>query len=245
MASGAARAAVVKKIEAAELPPAGDARRDALKQRADVLQQEADALAAELQVGAIAPEALDPSKVEREVLRATNAEGEVWVSKALPEYRYCWVYRDPYNRFGGRFIYAMKALGWEVVKGDAPEAREHEEGPSRERWVADCLLMRIRKDHWNALQLADRKKRLLQQEGIDATLLAEADRRGVRVRDLATDPQLQRMTGMYPDQRSPQKRIASTKDLRREFAKSVARDAMTQALKDGTVPGLAAGAARR
>lgn len=216
----------------AALPDAGAARREELRRRADALAAEAARLETELEAQGIDPERLKPEAVEREVRHAVNDQGEVRVSDAQPGYAYSWIFRDPFNRFGGRTVYAMQALGWEVVKHDMPEAKEHK-AVTGERWVADCLLMRCTLDRFIALQLIDRKRRLAQQEGISGALIEKAASRGIRVRDVRTDDKLRALAGV-PDDPKVYTRIPTSRELRRQFAKQTAQDILTQRLKDGT-----------
>jgi len=130
---------------------------DELKRRADQLAQEAEALSANVE--AISEKKLQDIKEDREIRQVLELSG-LEVSNAQPDYHYAWVYRDPFNRFGGRMVFELKAQGFEVVSGDMPEAQEHRVGPAGERWIGDVLLMRIPKVRWELLQNADRARRL-------------------------------------------------------------------------------------
>lgn len=223
----------------AALPEAGDARRDELKRRTAELEAQAEELAAELDVQGIDPAKLSSDAVEREVRQAVNDQGEVRVSNPQPGYAYCWVFRDPFNKFGGRSVYSMQAMGWERVAGEMKEAIEHR-AVTGERWVADCLLMRCPLERFVQLQMISRKKRLAQQEGISSSLIEKASRRGIRVRDARTDEKLRALAGI-PEDVGVYKNVPTSKQLRQQFARSVAREVTTQQLKDGTaglgVPG--------
>jgi hypothetical protein len=216
-----------KKPVGAEALPAGDAKRDAQKAQLAALEEQAAALSDELGVQSIDPAKLAPEAVEREVRRAISPAGDIYISKQQPDYRYAMIYRDPSDKHGNTAAFAMEALGWERVMGDHPEAREHTRGPSRERWISDCLLMRIRKDRWEHLQLDDRKRRLLQQEGITAGLIATADKFGVSVRNVETDERLARLIGA-PSPAAAMRRVPSSAERRQAFARSVACEILTE-----------------
>lgn len=117
----------------------------------------------------------------RNVLELTGLE----VSNADPDYHYAWVYRDPFNRFGGRMVFEMKALGWEVVSGDMKEAREHRVGTAGERWIGDVLLMRIPKTRFELLVAWDTEKRRRQQDvnGQLREMVARAAQYGVKLNE--------------------------------------------------------------
>lgn len=207
--------------------PAGDAKRDAQKAQLAALEEQAAKLSDELGVQAIDPERLKPEAVEREVRRAISPAGDIYISKQQSDYRYAMIYRDPSDKHGNTAAFAMEALGWERVVGDMPEAREHTRGPSRERWISDCLLMRINKDRWAHLQLEDRKRRLLQQEGITAGLIATADKYGVGVRNVETDERLARLIGA-PSPAAAMRRVPSSAERRQAFARGVAREILSE-----------------
>lgn len=203
------------------LPDAGHARREELKRRMASLQVEADKLEAEFESQGIDPAKLSAEAVEREVRQATSDAGEVRVSNAQPGYAYSWIYRDPFNRFGGRQVYSMQALGWERVSGNMPEAVEHK-SVTGERWVADCLLMRCTLERFMALQLIDRKRRLAQQEGISGDLFERAARAGIRVTNLKDDARLRALVGISDDKLD--RRVPTSRQQRQNFARGIARD---------------------
>jgi len=213
-------------VQTATEPDPGYTRNEALKKRAAELSQQAEECLAEINRA-------DPSKlkVENEVRQALNEYNEVYVSNADDNYRYAWVYRDPSGEYGGRAVRKMQALGWEVVRGDMPEAREHNhiEG----RVVADCLLMRCRLDHWMVLQKRDRLLRQAQQAGIYANLYDIADQAGVRVWGGEGDD--------MPDFVSQQ--VSGQADRRRakavgQFHRMNRSGAMDRMLRQGAIPGV-------
>jgi len=171
---------VVFRGEECSLDP-GDQRRDALKRRLDELQEEAEKISSELNIFKVDPSVMDPKKIPREVRRAINDNGEVWVSEADPNYRYAWIYRDPRWQWGGKWVSAAKVQGWEVVSGEMKEAKEHACGAAKERIISDCILMRIRLDHFLQLQERDRKKRRQRHESITSDLENLAAKHGVKV----------------------------------------------------------------
>lgn len=231
------------------LPEAGFARREELRRRAEALMLQADELMKLYEIEGIDAEKLDPNKIPREVRAAIGLNDEVYVSNADRNYAYSWIFRDPYNRFGGRFVRAMQALGWEVVAGDLKEACEHK-SVTGERWVSDCLLMRCRLDRYAAIQLHDREKRLAQQDGITSQFFENAARRGVRVFDEKTMPDHIRgaiesaagaRTASRPQAR-PVRRggltVPPSRVLRAQAAQKLAMDRLAMQIRQGTVEGL-------
>jgi hypothetical protein len=215
---------------------AGEKRRDQLKRKAEKLMSDANKIIADL--GDDGPVRVDPSKhkVENEVRAALNEFNEVYVSNRDENYKYAWVYRDPHNEFGGRFVRRLQALGWEVVsgsredakKGVNPEAIEHFYVDGT-RVVADCLLMRCRIDRYAMLEKRDRLLRQAQQVGIYSDVFEAAERAGVRVWE------------DMPDFVS--EGIRSQADTRRaralgQFHARNRNGSMDRMLRTGTVPGI-------
>lgn len=172
--------------EQVPLSEAGHERREELKRRHDALMEEADKLASELGVYGLPDDAFDSSKVDREVRRAVNDTGEVYVSNADMNYKYSWIYGDPQRKFGNRWVNALKVQGWEVVGGPMREAAEHKDAAGH-RWIADCILMRTRLDNYLKLQQRDRQKRQARHEGVKSDLEAMGQRYGVKVTDYIPD----------------------------------------------------------
>ena len=178
----------------------------------------------------------DPAnlEIEREVRSALDDMNEVYVSNAQSEYAYAWIYRDPHNEHGGRYVRKMQALGFEVVSGPMPEALEHKTADGT-RVVSDCLLMRVRVDRLAVLEKRDRLLREAQQAGIVARVYDLAARAGTRVYD--------KLPGFVEDS------LASTADQRRAVIRQRAmRDfhrlnqggKIDQMLKTGAIPGIPA-----
>ena len=211
------------------LPPAGHLRDEEIKKRADTLEAQIETLSKD--VGAIDPTKLDPKKVEREV-RQVSVMGDVPVPNAQSGYKYRWEYRDPSGKTGGRYMYDRLRQGWERVVGDMPEAREYK-AVTGERWVADCLLMRIPEARYRELEHEDRVKRLRRHEGLTSNLRSMAAKAGVRVIDYSQPSgDEQRLVKTV-------KRVPPQGDMRKAFAHSVAKDQFDKALKEGSlqVPG--------
>jgi len=180
--------AAVEAVEAAGPPDdvsdaKGHARREALRKKAAKLIAQADEL-----LGQVSVETGDPAKLkpDREVRQHFDEFNEVYISNADPNYKYAFVYRDPHNDFGGRFVRRLQALGWELVSGTMEEAKEHRHVDGT-RVVADCVLMRCRVDRYLVLQKRDRLLRQAQQEGVSANVYDLAERAGVRVWDETPD----------------------------------------------------------
>jgi hypothetical protein len=232
------------------LPEAGHSRREELKRRADKLMAEAELLMSEYEREPIDPAKLDPANIENEIRQAMNIHSEVWVSNANPNYRYAWIYRDPYNKYGGRFVHQMTAQGWERVVGDMQEAREHGRTSTGERWVADCLLLRCRLDRYAALKLADRETRARRHDGITSQFFETAARRGVKVFDQNTMPEhirgyMENMAGerqasrpLAHPARGRGMVVPPSRVLRAQAAQRLAMDKLAHQVRQGTVPGL-------
>ena len=144
--------------------PAGDARREAMREAEDTLAEAAEAASDER--GAIDPRAF---KIENEIARYFN---ELEVSNPDPAYQYRWVQAG----FHGRFIKMAQtervpeggglAPCWEVVQGDMPECMELR-GPAADttRRLGDVILMRCRKDRFLKLQRMRDARRAALQSG--------------------------------------------------------------------------------
>jgi hypothetical protein len=226
------------------LPPAGDARKEELKLRADELAEEAERVMNELETFGIDPSKLDSTKVEREVRQAVNDDGEVFVENANPDYAYCWMFRDPQNRFGGRFVNALKVLGWEVVAGDNMKEAWRHRSVTGERWIADCLLMRCRREVYEQIKLKDRERRLRQQESITGQLKEKGARYGMRVHTELND-HLRSLAGVREQEIMRPLHVPSTKALRQEWARKSAQEILDQKLRSGTLEGLDVPGSRR
>lgn len=235
---------VVKQLTDEEpLADAGHTRQEQLKKRHDALMAEKELLEQQMaHFGSIDPSKLDIQKIPREVMAAMDfAQSEIYVSNAQSDYRYAWIYADPMRKWGNRSVRAMQVAGFECVMGDMPEAPEHAHGPSRERFVADCILMRCRIDRYMQLQLYKREQRLRRQDGISAGLRERAARAGVRVFDKDSMPA--HIQG-YMQQQGEQRRIVTAKTVppsrvqRRAAAKRLALDKFDAHLRAGNIPGL-------
>lgn len=213
----------VSEIEAATGAPKSST--EELSRKAERLIAAAGKLLEQIEV-----ETADPAKLEidNEVRQALDEMNEVYVSNAQAEFAYAWVYRDPYNQNGGRYVRRMQALGWEVVRSDHPEAREHISAESY-RVVADCLLMRIRLDRKLLLDKRDRLLREAQQAGIVSRVHDLAERAGTRVYD--------KLPGFVEEAMSSQadQRRAMAQ---RAFHRMNANGKMDRMLRTGTIPGV-------
>jgi hypothetical protein len=209
------------------LDPQGDERRHKLARKAEELIAQAQKLLEQLDIAVADPDAI---RVENEVRQALNELNEVYVSNQQSDYAYAWVYRDPHNEFGGRHVRRMQALGWEVVSGDMPEAREHRFVDGT-RVVADCLLMRIRIDRKLVLDKRDRLLREAQQAGIVSRVADLADRAGTRLYD--------KLPGFVEEAiatNAAQRRARALRDFHR-----LNQDGkLDRMMKTGTIPGVPA-----
>lgn len=206
------------------LEASGSARTESLARKAEKLIQAANKLLEQMDVQTADAGALE---VDNEVRQALNDMNEVYVSHAQSEYAYAWIFRDPRNEFGGRYVRKMQAIGWELVSGDMPEAREHRH-VDNSRVVADCVLLRIRIDRKMLLDKRDRLLRDAQQAGVVARIGELAERAGTRLYD--------KLPGFVEEA------ISTRADQQRASLKSFHRmnsgGKIDRMLKTGTIPGI-------
>lgn len=247
-----ADAAMAQAADLSALPPAGDERREELKRRADALRK----AAAELEAAG-GFEAVDLSRIEPEneiagafdpltrMLRVSNANER--------EFVYKWEQADLYGRHGNIWVTSSKSLGWEVVSGPrdvAPEAWEHRQADGTRR-VGDAILMRIRRERYEALMARQRRINVARQEGIGVQLLEQAEKAGIPVHDLTAPSTPQHIINHAQATReaaraaraafvhaSPQARPGA----QRAHASEIASRKLESAIRRGNVPGLAVGA---
>lgn len=209
----------------------GSPSRAELRERAEKLTAQAQKLLEQIEIETADPEKV---KIDNEVRQALNEMNEVFVSNAQDDHAYAWVYRDPYNQFGGRYVRKMQALGWEVVSGSREDAKRginaegiehlHVDGT---RVVSDCLLMRIRLDRKLLLEKRDRLLREAQQVGIEARVYALADQAKTRVLNV---DEIAAAMG------SPT--VAEKARARGDFHRMNATGKMDRMLRTGTIPGV-------
>ena len=147
------------------LPPAGHARREELKKRTDTLAPQAEAANAAVE-GATA---VDWSRVEpeREIMQYRD---ELSVSNKQDDYCYAWVNVDyPLNAKGLKVREKLALKGWDVVKGDNPEAIELKQTDGTRR-LGDVILMRVKRDRFLELEAAEAAKRKAQQQSVTSNL---------------------------------------------------------------------------
>ena len=211
------------------LPESGAARQKELSLKAERLIQKAEELLAQIDIAPAKDGALE---IDREIRAALSEMNEVYVSNAQTDtFAYSWIYRDPHNDFGGRYVRKMQALGWERVSGDMPEASEHR-FVDGSRVVADCLLMRIQLDRKMLLEKRDRMLREAQQAGIQARVYDLAERAGTRALDTA---ELMNLQGETITDHAMANRRASA---RGHFHRMNAGGKMDRMLKEGRIPGV-------
>ena len=220
----------------ADLPPPGDARRDALMQRLDKLNQEAEEIAAKLGIERIDPAKFIPdhdAQVAAAKLGIGIAEdAEVGIKGMRRDRAYVCVWADPYNRLANRIFYQYKKEGWEVV------------GPGMEEWdanaeaqqggmlrYADTLLMWMPRERHDELKRKQLALRIAREEGVPLRLLELADKAGVKASygDLPTDG--------GPDSIAAQALRASQQlnSPRGALALQIAQKKFQDALKAGTL----------
>jgi hypothetical protein len=175
------------------LPPPGDARREELRKRYDNLMQEGAQIAAELEQEKVNPEALKPDYNVRSEAYA-NKDGnlptddvELKITNKQPGFKYAWIHRDRFGNTGDVQTNMMLKLGWEVVTGDMPEARERM-AATGERHLIDTRLMRIRVEVDAENQRKNRIYRQWRETGISQDLLDSVDKHGGNVWSLENAP---------------------------------------------------------
>jgi hypothetical protein len=242
-----AEEAATQAADISSLPEAGEARRDALRARADRLEAAAEQMRTSADIGSIDPSAF---KVDREIGQYSDhgrgLDGSE-VSGALSEYVYRWEQADIRNQWGGVWVTQSQALGWEIVGGDMPESRERRHVDGTRRW-GDTILMRIRRERYEAIQIAAQRRRLARSEGIPSQVLEHAERAGITVHDLEDPNTPSRIKQMAVAQRAAAESARATmvrhmrqaRSVRGEAAHEIANRRFDAALRDGKVPGMPA-----
>lgn len=228
------------------LPAAGDARREEMLRRADGLTQAAERLRDSVGIHNADPKAF---QVENEIGQFTEGgmDGSE-VSDALDDYVYHWEQADIRNTFGNLWVTQAKSIGWEVVGGDMPEAKERRFVDGTRRW-GDTILMRMRRERANALEIVDRRRRLARSEGISLRVLEEADRLGVAAYDI-TDPKAPaHIRARFAEAQKASAEAARTTMVstmrqagrnQRAMAGSLADQKLDRAIRAGNVPNMPA-----
>lgn len=197
------------------LPPAGYSRDEELSKRTDQLAEQIDTQAPGV-------ESVDPNKVKPipEIQRHFNpVSGELDVSDAQPGFSYIWCYQGEHSRH----ITRKRAMGWEIVQGNDPEATEHKAVGSY-RQVGDCILMRISSEVFEKIRSNERRKSEDRERSVGADLLTKGEKYGVRVtvEGLGGDPKM----------------LKSIQD--RAAASNMASTLLDQQIRNGQVAGMPA-----
>lgn len=157
-----------KKSDPTNLPPAGYEREEELKQRIDALEQREEELSNQLEVQRIDPKVFEE---DREILNYLDVEsGNFPIQNPQDEYVYCWTYRDPLNKFGAQQIMRKRVQGWNLIKRGMPEGKGYQYDASNNMYVGDVVAMRIRKDLWLKLKVAEIERLRRVQKGITSNL---------------------------------------------------------------------------
>lgn len=206
------------------LPPAGDERREVLAKRTDELAEAAETVEAETYP--IDPKAL---QVENEIAQHFDEFNELAVSDRQSAYEYRWVWTGLNNimvkkAMAERYPGVDHRMGWEIVSGDMPEAREHKDVQGVRR-VGDTILLRCRKEFWLARAEFQKRSRDLQRDSVTANLKDMAARyanKGLNV--LISDE----------DMDSP----VMKQVMKRMLAREIAGNKFEKMLRAGSVPGV-------
>lgn len=198
---------------ASELPPEGHERREALKRRMETLEEQIARMSDKILQGTIDAKELE---IVDEIASKTQY---LSVSNADPEYVYGWKSTNRHSQH----VQACKALGWEIVQGDDPEAIElkNVHDNSTARTLGDVVLMRIKRDRYIVLRAQEQAKtrRIQGEQGITPDLLQMMDKykdRGITL----TPYRMRNLAG--PD----------------SWGQNVSRQAIMDAIREGTIPGM-------
>jgi hypothetical protein len=224
-----------KRAAVEALPPPGDERREVLKKRLEALNVEAEKIASELGIERADPARLREDREARYAYEklAASVDDDVPISNRQPGFHYACVWRDPFGRLGNRVVFSYIKDGWEVVKGDMPEARDCPQmGPCSERYYADTILMRIPVERYEAMRRKNLALRIAREEGVPADLLEKAARHGVKATygELPSHIASQIMTSS--DENMRPRRDDST---RRAMAQAIALNKLDRAIRAGTL----------
>lgn len=211
-------------VGTADLPPPGAARAELLARRLDSLNQQAETLAAELEIERPNPNAF---KIDREVAQ-TAQDPDLAVRHRDPNFQYTWVFRDPFNKFGGRTVHTYEAEGWEPVRGGESDAKGMKIGADNCVTNADCILMKMRKDFHVIRQAKIRARQLSIQGDPSGNLQDLADRRGIQVHTELPESVSNIIQGASTG------RMANRRNRARGILNS---PALGQQLRAGTLPG--------
>ena len=196
-----------KKKTETNLPPSGYKRDEELKKRTDELQQKAE----EASKDTIA---IDPKKMEidREMqMLLRRGDGAIQVSNAQPGFHYVWAAEYNTNKID---IVNKMRVGYEVVQGNDPEAREYQDVDTKRR-MGDVILMRIPDERYAQIQAHEYEKANRYSGYEDSELNTLIAKSG----------------GLL-------KRAESPVAIRREAIRTQAIKGVDQMLRNGTVPGL-------
>ena len=192
------------------LPPPGHNRRELLKRRTEDLEQQAEGL----------PEgyAIDERSMRADYNLRRQLISMERVSKEQPGWEYAWV--DPTNNM----LFTMaQNNGWEVVKGEMPEAWEHRDVNGYRR-IGDVILVRIRADRREQLRMLDEMATERQKEAVTERLEELGQR-------------FQRAGGkIHTNISTMDPRMAQT-IMNRAGARELAFRDLGDKLKAGTIPG--------
>jgi len=222
------------------LPPPGDARREELRRRADALHAAGEALAGAAEIGTVDPSKL---KIENEIAcYSGNGFDGSEVTNANPAYAYIWE-----NFRSDMWVTQAKALGWRVVEGDMPEARERRSVDGTRRW-GDTILLYVSKERYAALDAADRRRRIARKEGVGLAVLEAAERAGIPMHDLESNNPRAQQLAVAQRAAAEAARATMVSTMRqarpgqRVLASELANRKFDRALREGTVPGMPPGA---
>ena len=164
------------------LPPAGWQRREELAKRQAELERTGEELAGKIGIYSIDPQKFRP---DPEMMRCIKGNFDFAVSNPRRGYHYCWGTM-------GEDIQRKRRLGFEFVKGDDQEAKEHAESfdavsgtAAGLRKIGDVYLLRLQMAIYEQLLYADAYERASARSNVNDKTLEAAQRLGLDVTPLS------------------------------------------------------------
>lgn len=206
-------------------PPLADPgyqRDEQLKVRQDQLEETTQQMNDTAGVEAVNPDAF----LADEELQAALLKDGSEVSQAKPGYCYMWVCIEYPTNARGINALSLQSVGWQVVKGDDPEALEYKTIDGT-RKLGDSILLRISEQRKRLLDYRVQELNMKRDGASTDALRERAAKFGINVVDYSN---------MTPEQ---QKRLE--RRAQQEFSKQAAIGKVAEQLRTGTVPGVQPG----
>jgi len=222
------------------LPPPGHERDEELRRRKDELDQKGALLAEQLGTERVDPAKLEPDYNVRSESYADKygnlrQDGELEISNMQPGMKYAWIRRDFYGTGTSNWQTTyMRRMGWEVVRGDMPEAQDRSAADGT-RHNQDCHLMRIPTELDDENCRKNRIYRQWRETGVSQELLEQADKHGNNIWTMENaPPALQAALSARLSSRG----VSANPAVNQMAAKHLALRALDRNIRAGTLPGL-------